>query len=1251
MTGPSLIVPISVEALCVSADTGAAGPQFRGATAVFSDLPSTDSEGQWSGKPYLGDSVGVLPQSMPEAGIHLHWALPDALTKGRADEAGGLTFPPVPNRWLVVRIVARKDAARHPAPDLRAWVVESDFHDPDPSAATVSVPFEAAEGGQFHRFLGRCVDLAGWSESPGRADRFGNGQALTAVGYGEVSFAAYYPNCRNVFGFHDPLDDLDGLDPAGGDRVSYLVASWFADAGLEPFGATSSTAKGLAWDYADRAGARPGRTICSGMIRGIVWDPSGSDPNGPAKSLEIALGNTETECVSALLARRPGLEGDEHAEFLLDAAQSGMLADHWGADQTVKLEHALHSGAFASLPGETMWQVAPTPSAAARSGAPRDEPPEAPVPLSAGLAARVAAVNAQQRAYERACGELASRREALVFDWRRFMQVLYGVQDESAEQAVPELADARQRGRFAQAQREMIEAECAGLGHEAARIGMLTMPANGGPPAGAPKGSLAAQLADALRGLREGVHAECGDAFLLKATPGARFWEPLEPVILLAGEDARPPQRYGSDSLLACRWVDEIRAELQSESNGTVTAFAAQEWLATLDLTALPIAPEARALLAEAILTDPDQATRIAAVLTAKTGARASVIEAQLHLAQADAVPQPAAGPGLRLTGRPAAPIGLAAWSGNPWLPLFLDWEVEYAPMLAPEASASGTGGPAFAADILTSQYQLDADGVELVPRQDPARPPRTPTPIAGVGLLTQSAFRRLTRSLSELLAHAPDDQLRDAIGKASEIPALSHVLNGFNSALQARQRSLQLRVLDPFAPDDELTRAVAALAPARDDATAMPFRPFLPLRGGYLKITRLALIDAFGQERSLDPQRARLARARSLMPVEASPIANGLAHLPPRLVQPARLNFRLLDARNDDADAHDHPSASPICGWVVVNNLDPGLSIHAADGAACGMLRLVDEQADAVWEPPPGVGANTPIADVHLAAFVRGVLDHPDRGAFLAKLAHTIDRTLATIVPDKANTDEAIGLLFGRPLALVRAALSLELSGAPSSTTGWDAVARQIRKIQSGASPDVAAVRDDLQFTRVKVPVRLGNLNQIEDGLVGYFLEGANGADYGTFYAPVAQTAGDGIEPATNRPVLLALADPEPARVTLLMDPFATVHATSGILPVKAVDIPPPCYSKALASLEASFLCNPMLVAPGPMQLPLPPITGFSWSWIQAEGDGWSMVAEVAGTGERPRASYSPLRLVDGWLRLAPKPAASDDSAPVAAR
>src|SRR5436189_2625343 len=44
--------------------------------------------------------------SSPTIGVHLHWALPDALTHGvkpAGDAKAPIQFPLVPNRWLVVR--------------------------------------------------------------------------------------------------------------------------------------------------------------------------------------------------------------------------------------------------------------------------------------------------------------------------------------------------------------------------------------------------------------------------------------------------------------------------------------------------------------------------------------------------------------------------------------------------------------------------------------------------------------------------------------------------------------------------------------------------------------------------------------------------------------------------------------------------------------------------------------------------------------------------------------------------------------------------------------------------------------------------------------------------------------------------------------------------------------------------------------------------------------------------------------------
>src|SRR5207245_7028546 len=66
----------------------------------------------------------------PPAGVHLHWALPDALTHGRQpSQAGAQTgpeFPLIPNRWMVQRI-SRKPQSNEIA--ARAWVVDSDFLD------------------------------------------------------------------------------------------------------------------------------------------------------------------------------------------------------------------------------------------------------------------------------------------------------------------------------------------------------------------------------------------------------------------------------------------------------------------------------------------------------------------------------------------------------------------------------------------------------------------------------------------------------------------------------------------------------------------------------------------------------------------------------------------------------------------------------------------------------------------------------------------------------------------------------------------------------------------------------------------------------------------------------------------------------------------------------------------------------------------------------------------------------------------
>jgi len=83
------------------------------------------------------------------------------------------------------------------------------------------------------------------------------------------------------------------------------------------------------------------------------------------------------------------------------------------------------------------------------------------------------------------------------------------------------------------------------------------------------------------------------------------------------------------------------------------------------------------------------------------------------------------------------------------------------------------------------------------------------------------------------------------------------------------------------------------------------------------------------------------------------------------------------------------------------------------------------------------------------------------------------------------------------------------------------------------------------------------------------------------------------------------------PQILSLLIDPRGLVHATSGILPVKAINIPPDQYAAALQAIEITFLSTPIITDAGKMHLPLPDEAGYQWSWLQQDEQGtWSEVS-----------------------------------------
>jgi hypothetical protein len=1247
-----ILVPVDVQAFVVPA---------QGAEA-------TVAVGAIRGDPEPFDAGGVRP-----AGVHLHWAMPDALLHGAHNAATkSLQMQALPDRWVVVRTILPEGS--HSA-YATGWVIDA-IH-------AVVVPLASYAG---------TID-------PGTAEAL---TPLDGSSRGTLLWTATYEGAANRFALHDPLSDLPGLTsiaPHGFHRglAVYTVAGWWTNETEDPLAGTLGSTSlerrlaELSWyvspdgedeledeldpkiaqleayaglsspasaakvttvtehsessvKYSSGApktklpveevsevfvglGLQRYHCMLHGSVIGVPIDgtASGSDDRPDPDTIAGGLGLDIDDLAAAFAAPGFGLDAaHRQAAERLSAAFTGDLLSRIGtSDGLSDLEEREHADGFWGMPGK------PVPGAKADRLRTEDTTPLGPTQVGrkgrAGLGGSGGTSSTSK-------GDAEVSQEARAYWKTGVVPMTRAHEDSTAKKTIR-----------AQHEREDAPTKRGGADAPASRD-------------------------------------------VVRAAP--RMFRPAPVILGLRG--IRPSLRHHGDGLyddngkLRARYPGEVKASIQGTIDGATI-------LPTLGNGAIP--PEVLRVVREAVVYDgyswkwlaaagkrPDvedaviearvvgemvrlygtearydgsgvgfvaEAARAAAPHAASTNdwasysARKSQVDGQVAYEMARF---------SLAEGTLPSPVALTTWR-QPWVPLFVEWQV------------SLVGSDRMDGWTLTgTDLEPDSPGTSMT-RTFTGRSPVT----TGVGSALTSAIKRWL----------DEEQMRDAT-----VPSSSQLSDADEAALD--------RLADLLGPLDVVS---ASLDGVREQLLGIPYAGMIvrtkgpdgtakppatdlptPLFGGTLTVEKLRLVDAFG--RLLDLPTATLATTTNLE-LQGNP--SGI-RLRPRIQHGARWLARLVDPgyslAGDPALAPEayvdqlraKLAVSPVSGFLLPDHIDEALEIFDRDGNPIGQV-MHDSVTDAVtWETAPGRPLPPdagPLADVpahaqHTSLLAAGLIqsdidarhsDAPPAGSSLTALLRAIDSTLWSVDTYAAIGSPTIAGLVGRPIAVVRLVLSLDV---PDDVDEVEVTALGGPEARLAAFAALA----DQQF-----PFRIGELGRSDDSVLGFFVDD----DYTRLHVVdrvVASTALASGRHTGHFGLLGSVADPDPIdhpyleledtlfirpgqtiRLTVLMLPAGKMHLTSGILPRKALELANEWVTPGLMKVVPSMRVGPLLVDPAEIRLPNVASLGKNQVFTRRTGPLTWRDDPILASTTNAYLPKMPHESQEGWIRVAPIPADGAES------
>ncbi len=1246
--------------------------------------------------PALADAPFAATATL-EPGIHVHWALPDALTAARADPTDGPTLRGVPDLWLVVRF--NPVAGAQPR-TYRAWVVDS-FSEQVRPLAQWTPPIDRPAD-RIHTAAGVLAKArAGW----GRWDPDEPFDALST---------AYYPACRRRLGFHDDLSDLGGPGQSG--LVSYAVLGWYSAIGSDPF-YNDRVRRGDKLGH--RTGARSFTQLSTSVAKavkgageatGVVaqWkvDVAIKQSTAPSAGEVIALSASEALQAQVSSAAATSLAGLVEAIPLAKDGPQAAVIDALMPDDTRALtvchgsvmDVPLRDTAQAATPlGDDAVFLYPNLQRALAEVASRDEDPDAADHLDMMLGQL-----GQQSGSTAGVVDLPGAQHARTFQsvpgrssWFARLDIhakppisataVLGLVDLQAAPANPSWGNWQAMG----ARSAMSAAHQQALVKPIPAAVLSQPPAQSAPPS-------EAEIVGWIAQLRA--------AFATASAQAAVAGKPLHPRLVRVQdhrENAKPTALGrpgdGLGPSQAGWWVDlgdpEDEIDLGDPANPA----------------------------------DGNPLHRILAELyVAVRGSNVHLPDAE-HLFE---VPGPrwyrpwaphlvlyGAGRSYRhgMDGRFRADGHLLTRVGGEVLSGLVmgSHTVLGKDLVAAAAGVAAPGVPAVAAGLLAEHALADGQNSEIMARA--ARRTGDPRAARLAPKQAMAATRALWLGRGSLLAAPQKDVIAgiEPIGTAPGAVGLqawrpwygalfldstyTHRRKRFNDAFELppefveavdrtpvvapdREQSISERqvatvsvikvlkqslvtklTLDPQGnvvhqqppPDgveadtfDEMDVVSAAMAGLDDALLDAGERE----QGGFVHVNRVRVYDTFGRPVDWSSNVATL-----------DPLPGWATALPARLATWGRLGFRLQDAADPTVEAS--PLRPPVCGILLPDFVDQALEVYDATGLPIGQLTADDpvEQGGAQaftlavtftllpWVAAglaPGADPTGAITNETLRRLVQALIAQPidvPAGApggwyetGLTAMLRVLDTVRSTLDPSPKPTGSRVRLL-GEPVLVMNLRLSFQASTADVQELRGD--------------PPLLSEPPALPVLRVRV----GDVTRPDDGVLGCFLTGASPAE--DRFAPVSLEAAQKavlnqlvtsagvqqVQPATHPFVAGQVAEFDvaagaPVDTVVLADPRGSLYATCGMLPRKTIVLPKDFVEPALDRLEPTFRVGPILgyERGGSLTpvLPAPVIEGMRATFVHDDDATYPELPVPPVLGVGELPPVR-VRLTEGWARM----------------